>query len=409
MKIRRIYALFFALLPVLAPRGADATTVTDLLVATVPVADQSDAERERGFRAGLGQVVVKLTGQRAVLGDAGVPELVATAPQLVERYNYVQAPGSGSQSESESESESEPEVADKPNFLLQVKFAAAPVDAALRRLHVPLWPAQRPQLLLLASGDEGDRTAVIEVARRVLAERGVPLLEPLWDLQDLQDLQAIGATHAAFAADRIEAVAHRYGASLWLALDPAVGGDSQGGRWRLGGSGALLAGASTADSLAHWVEASVGDAVDQLAARLAYLPRTGSAPQTLVIEDVRSYGAYRAVLDTLKAMEFVRRVEVTEMAAGRLNLALHLDSDPNLLWAALDSNPRFDAIAPAVAAAPEVQPPAESAAQSSVDAAAGSTAETTPTPEATPQTAVIPPAEPAAKPAAERHYLWREP
>lgn len=401
MKIRHIYALFFALLPVLTPRVADATTVEDLLVATVPVADQSDAERERGFRTGLGQVVVKLTGQRAVLGDAGVAELVTTAPQLVERYNYVQAPGSGSQSGSGPGPELE--VADKPNFLLQVKFAAASVDAALRRLRVPLWPAQRPQLLLLASGDEGERAAVIEVARRVLAERGVPLLEPLWDLQDRQ---AIGATHAAFAADRIETVAHRYGASHWLALDPAAGGDSQGGHWRLGGSGALLAGASTADSLAHWVEASVGDAVDQLAARLAYLPQTGSAPQTLVIEDVHSYGAYRAVLDTLKAMEFVRGVEVTAMAAGRLNLALHLDSDPNLLWAALDSNPRFGAIAPAVAAAPEVQP---EPVASSVDSAASSTAETTPTAEATPQTAVIPPAEPAAKPAAERHYLWREP
>lgn len=402
MKIRHICALFFALLPVLAPRVADATTVADLLLATVPVTDQSDAERERGFRAGLGQVAVKLTGQRAVLGDAGVAELVATAPQLVERYNYVQAPGSGSQSGSGSELE----VADRPNFLLQVKFAAAPVDAALRRLRVPLWPAQRPQLLLLASGGEDDSAAVIEVARRVLAERGVPLLEPLWDLQDRQ---VIGATHAAFAADRIEAVAHRYGASHWLALDPAAGGDSHGGRWRLGGSGVLLAGVSTADSLAHWVEASVGDAVDQLAARLAYLPQTGSAPQTLVIEDVHSYGAYRAVLDTLTAMEFVRGVEVTAMAAGRLNLELHLDSDPNLLWAALDSNPRFSAMAPAVAAAPEVQPPVESVAQSSVDSAASSTAEATRTAETTPPTAVLPPAEPAAKPAAERHYLWREP
>jgi hypothetical protein len=68
MKISRVYPVFAALLLALAPRAADATVpVADLLAATVPVADQSDTERERGFRAGLSQVVVKLTGQRAVL------------------------------------------------------------------------------------------------------------------------------------------------------------------------------------------------------------------------------------------------------------------------------------------------------------------------------------------------------
>jgi len=272
---------------------------------------------------------------------------------------------------------------------------------------LPLWPAQRPQLLLLASGG-ADSTAAIEVARRVLAERGVPVIEPLWDLADRG---AIGATDAGFDTARIEAVAQRYGARHWLALDPVIGTDAIRGRWRLGGAGAPISATPTADSLAHWVEASVGDAVDRLAASLAYLPQSGAASQLLVIEDVNSYGAYSAVLETLRAMEFVRGVEVTAMAAGRLNLELQLDGDPSLLWAALDNHSRFGAVAPAVVAAPEVQPPVESVAESGVDPAASATAETTPTPttETTPPTAVIPPAEPAAQPATERHYLWREP
>ncbi len=399
MKISRVYPVLAVLLLALAPRTADATVpVTDLLAATVPVADQSDTERERGFRAGLSQVVVKLTGQRAVLVDPGVAQLVATAPQLVERYNYVQTPVSVQAPVSAPS----PEVPDAAGLLLHVSYSAPAVDAALRGLRLPLWPAQRPQLLLLASGRDADSAAAIEVARRVLAERGVPVVEPLWDLADRR---AIGATDANFDTARIEALAHRYGVRHWLALDPVTGTgtDVIRGRWRLGGAGAPISATPTADSLAHWVEASVGDAVDRLAASLAYLPQSGAASQTLAIEDVHSYDAYRAVLETLKAMEFVRGVEVTAMAAGRLNLELQLDGDPNLLWAALDNDPRFGAMAPAVAAAPEVQPPVESVAQSSIDSAASSTAE------ATPQTAVVPPAESAAKPAAERRYLWREP
>jgi hypothetical protein len=403
MKISRVYPVFAALLLALAPRAADATVpVADLLAATVPVADQSDTERERGFRAGLSQVAVKLTGQRAVLVDPSVAELVATAPQLVERYHYVQTPVSVPAPVSAPS----PEVADAAGLLLHVSYSAPAVDAALRGLRLPLWPAQRPQLLLLASGRDADSAAAIEVARRVLAERGVPVMEPLWDLEDRG---AIGATDAGFDTARIEAVAHRYGARHWLALDPVIGTDAIRGRWRLGGARAPISATPTADSLAHWVEASVGDAVDRLAASLAYLPQTGSASQTLVIEDVHSYDTYRAVLETLKTMEFVRGVEVTAMAAGRLNLELQLDGDPSLLWAALDNDPRFGAMAPAVAAAPEVPLAVESVAQSSVDSAASSTVETTPTAEITPQTVVIPPAEPAAKPAAERRYLWREP
>jgi len=384
MKISRFCALLATLVLALAPRVADAAVMVDLLAATVPVVDQSDAERERGFRAGLGQVAVKLTGQRAVLDDPGVAQLVATAPQLVERYDYVQAPVAGS----------EPEVGGAPGFLLQVSFSASAVDAALRRLHVPLWPAQRPQLLVLASGSEADSAAVIEIARRVLAQRGVPVLEPLWDLEDRK---AIGATHAGFDADRIAAVAHRYGASHWLALDPAVGADVVRGRWRLGGTGAPASATPTAESLTQWVEASVGDAVDQLAARLAYLPQAGTTTQALVIEDVHSYGAYRAVLETLGGLEFIRGIAVTAMAAGRLNVELQLDGDPNLLWAALDGNPRFGAVVPAVAAVPAAQLPVESTAQAS--------AASTPTAEAAVQTAVAP----AAEPAVERRYLWRGP
>ncbi|MGE3297006.1 MAG: DUF2066 domain-containing protein [Porticoccaceae bacterium] len=404
MKISRIYALLAAfsaaLLLALAPRAATATATADLFTATVPVADQTDTERERGFRAGLHQVAVKLTGQRAVLADPGVAQLVATAPQLVERYDYVSAPAPAP---APTEAPN-PEAAEAPGFLLHVSYSAPAVDAALRGLHLPLWPAQRPQLLLFASGRDADSAAAIEVACRVLAERGVPVAEPLWDLEDRR---AIGATEAGFDTARIEAVAHRYGASHWLALDPDIGADAVRGHWRLGGAGAPITATATADSLAHWVEASVGDAVDRLAARLAYLPQFGAEPQTLVIENVRTFAAYRAVLETLKAMEFVRGVEVIAMAGDRLDLELQLDSDPNLLWAALDSNPQFGVPAPAVAAEPEVQPPVAPVAQSGDESAASPGAETgAPT---TVVSGVEPAVEPPLKPQAERRYLWREP
>jgi hypothetical protein len=340
MKISRVSALMVALSGVLLPCEVSATPAVALHSAQVPVADQGGAERERGFRAGLGQVVVKLTGQSAALADPGVVQLLTRAPSLIEQYNYLPGqpdpvPTAGAIVESE------------PGFLLDMHFSAPAVDVALRGLHLPLWPAQRPELLLLASGNETESAAVLEIARRALAERGISVLEPLWDMEDRL---AIGATGTGFDATRIDGLARRYRVSQWLALDPAGGNEPHGGRWRLGGNGILLSGTAAADSQVTWVENSVGDAVDRLAARLAYVPQAGTAASTLVIEEVRSYTSYRAVLDTLEAMEFIHTIQVTALEAGRLNLDLQLDGDPNLLWSALDGNSRFSAIAPAAAA-----------------------------------------------------------
>lgn len=358
-----------ALLILLAPRLCGAATV-DLWSASIPVVDQGDAERTRGFQAGLGQILVRLTGQRAVLADPDVGALVAQAPQLVAGYNYQQAPAA------------EPASGAAPNLLLQVSFAAAAVDAAVRRLHLPLWPAQRPRLLLVAGGGDADSAAILAVARRVLAERGVPVLEPLWDLQDHQIL---GAPRPAFDTDRVRALAQHYGTSLWLELDPAATGAGQSGRWRLEEGGTLLSGNATGDAPARWVENGVGEVVDRLAARLSYLPGTGSAKQTLVIEGLPSYRAYRAVLDTLGAMAFIRDIAVTGLQGDRLALELGLDGDPGLLWAALDNNPQL-----------------------SVIATSGGPAGDSATPPSEPSTSEIPTATGPASPPA-RHYRWREP
>lgn len=398
MKISRAIAFVAALAGVLSPAVVNAAQVAALHAAQVPVADQGDAERERGFRAGLGLVVVKLTGQRTALADPGVAQLLPRASGLIEQYNYLPAlpalparpPGSPAPTATAGAV-----APQESGFLLDMHFSAAAVDAALRELNLPLWPAQRSELLLLASGGEAGSTAVLEVARRVLAERGIPVLEPLWDMEDRR---AIGATEAGFDAERIAVLATRYLTNHWLALDPAEGNDPHGGRWRIGGNGALLSGTVAADSLAHWVENGIGDAVDQLAARLAYVPQAGTAVLTLVIEEVHSYASYRTVLDTLEAMEFIRVLQVASLEAGHLKLALQLDGDPELLWSALDGNPRFQAIVPATVTVTQVP---LIAAESTAEVPAGA--------ESTAQSAVQPRVEAAAQPVAERHYQWREP
>ncbi|MDR3388670.1 MAG: DUF2066 domain-containing protein [Rudaea sp.] len=61
-----------------------------LYTGQVPVNSQSDAERGEALKSALAQVVVKLTGDTAVLAKPDVAKAVAGAEHYVQQYQYTQ-------------------------------------------------------------------------------------------------------------------------------------------------------------------------------------------------------------------------------------------------------------------------------------------------------------------------------
>jgi uncharacterized protein len=299
----------------------------------VRVADQGEAARAEGFRAALGQVLVKLSGQRQVVADPRLAPLQDSAAELVEEYRYLAPeplPGA-------------PAAADPaPGSLLVVEFSAPALDAELRRLEVPRWPAERGPLLLWILAPDGERSGLAESARERLAERGVPVLEPLWDLQDTL---ALGAAGAGSAAARIAAAGARYGAPHWLLLEPRIEAAAVEGDWQLGGAGPAASGSPRAATREDWIRSAVDAAVDALAAAQSYRPGDHVLTQRLRIEGIQSYPTYRAVVEALEGLDMVRGVDVEAMSAGQVTFALRLDGEAELLWRALAGDSRFTAVA----------------------------------------------------------------
>lgn len=335
---------FFFLVPllVLASSGVGATTSEALLYrAQVIVADESEAARVGGFRAALAQVVVKLSGQRQVLDQAQVALLLDDAADLVEEYRYhpppaaVAVPVTGDAAQSADAVPIQPPM---PEVALEVRFVAAILDAELRRLGVPRWPAERRPVLLWLGGADQERSLIAPLAREALAVRGVPVLEPLWDLQDTQ---ALGASAPGLDPARVAEASRRYEASHWLILEPRIAADAVRGRWQLGGVATAAGEEAKAGEPRAWVEAAVDAAVDALAATQVYLPGGQSQVEELGIDGVATYDAYRAAVGALEALEVVRALEVKALTAGRMTLRLQLDGAPELLWRALADDPRF--------------------------------------------------------------------
>lgn len=333
-----------ALLLVLAANGARATSIEDgLYRARVVVADESEPARSGGFRAALAQVVVKLSGQRQVLDRSEVTSLLDAAANLVEEYRYHRLPATAAVPAADAvDAAAPPEGAAPlppvpPELTLEVRFAAPTLDAELRRIGVPRWPAERRPVLLWLGGTDQERSALAPLARAALEEWGVPVLEPLWDLQDTQ---ALAASASALDPARVAEASRRYEAAHWLLLEPQIAADAVRGRWQLGGTAAAT-GNEVAGEPRAWIEAAVNAAVDALASGQAYVPGGQVSVEELGIDGIATYDAYRAAIDALDALEMVRGIEVKALAAGRLTLRLQVDGAPGLLQRALAANPNF--------------------------------------------------------------------
>jgi len=354
MQPRSSSARFFSLvlLLVLAAHGVRAAGTEDRLYrARVVVADASEPARAAGFRAALAQVVIKLGGQRQVLDQPEVASLLDAATNLVEEYRYHRLPAAATVPAAAATA-AQPESAvpippAPPEVILEVRFAASTLDEELRRIGVPRWPAERRPVLLWLGGTDQERSALAPLARAALELRGVPVLEPLWDLQDTQ---ALVASAPALDPARVAEASRRYEAAHWLLLEPRIAADAVRGKWRLGGV-ATAAGDAVAGDLRAWVAAAVDAAVDALASGQAYLPGGHASVEELGLDGIATYDAYRAAIDALDALEMVRGIEVKAFAAGRLTVRLQLDGAPDLLWRALADNPHFTEVTDVAAGA----------------------------------------------------------
>lgn len=143
---------------------------------------EADAERDRGVREALAEVVVKLSGDARLIEHPQLPALLDQAPQLVERLSY-------------------------EDRLMTVEFRPQAVDRLLETLGVRPWSAERPRVLVLLAvqdltgafplGSEGERgrgqrEAVADMARR----RGIPLVLPRMGPDDQAALERGGGIAA---------------------------------------------------------------------------------------------------------------------------------------------------------------------------------------------------------------------
>ncbi|MFZ5756558.1 MAG: DUF2066 domain-containing protein [Pseudomonadota bacterium] len=310
--------IFLAWLAVSAP--VQAAEVGGLYEALVPVAGQSAGERSRAVGEGFRQVLVKASGQRAVLGLPALQPELAKADALLGSFRYepavVRAPGATV----------DPLLA---GLRIRLSFDAASVRAVLQRARAPLWGASRPPVhLWVVRGETGG----------ALLGLGTPQADTLIDAAALRGLPAVLPAPGETEGPATARVA------LLATLVPGAGRVKAAGVLRLDGVNEPVE-VTAVDEFAA-LRALVDEAADRLGARYAVVARTDQLkPMRLLVNGVGSLEAWAGLERWLAGLPLVKDVVLEAIGNGRVGLTLMLGGDPNRLVQAMNADGRFGSVA----------------------------------------------------------------
>ncbi len=297
-----------------------ALPVEDLYSADVLVIDESASQLNIGARAGLLQVLVRISGTPSVASSSLIRGAQRNPSAYYSQYSY------GS---TDKTLLIDGELL--PARVLRVDFEPSAIARLLRRAAFPVWGSNRPSVLLwIAASDgegrrilgESDSSEFAEKFRKQARLRGVTLLFPLLDLDDASSLST-AEVWGSFL-DRVDDASQRYSPDCVLTGRLQV--DSRG-RWTANWSYRLDGQWQVLDSASYSVEEIVQVVVDRLASDLAARYALDSSRGTVMlrVDTVDSLADYAEVSRYLASLTPVLDSFVVQVARDEVQFRLSIE------------------------------------------------------------------------------------
>ena len=305
----------------LLPPPVAAVPLTQLYEAEVPAADQGAEARATALGEALAEVLVRISGDRAMQRQPGVNALLASPGRYVQQYRYQPAGDA---------------AVDEAPWRLWVRFDGAGLERALRDLGLPYWGRERPETLVWLAVEEGgrrqllgepDESPVKAWLQAAAQRRGLPLVFPLLDMEDrsqvrfsdiwggfLEPLQRASERYRpqALLIGRLYQTATGAWQAHWIL-------QVQGNEQRWSGSDRQLAGLA-----AEGVER----AADALAARFAVYDTGGAGDHVRVtIAGVQRLEDYARLNRYFASLSAVQSAQLLALSGDRAEYQLQLQGD----------------------------------------------------------------------------------
>lgn len=329
---------------------AHAVIVEDLYRTQVPVADQSEAERKQAMGRALQNIVRKVSGTAAAAEHEQVLAAAEKAQRFVAEFGY--EAGSG----------------ETPS-MLRVVFAGGAIDRLLNEAGLPVWGENRPAVLTWIAVEEDGRRALVgsDGASRLVApleqraaERGLPLVVPLLDLEDSGKLSSADVWGFFFEPVKRASSRYNHDAILMARIARAEGNQWQG-HWQLQAQGEQWSDRVTADSSAEVLNKVIDAVAEQMASRYAVASAAAAGADEVVMEitGINSLRDFAQISQYLGGVAPVRSAQPILAQPDRIRFRLTLKGTLNQVQEYFALERRLQ---PVVESVPMERTPAETAA-----------------------------------------------
>lgn len=298
--------------------AARADVVETLYDARVAVEQRSDQALKQAATEGLREVLVRVSGQRDIVGSPAIQAVVGNAQSMLRQFRYESERRDGRQ-----------------QLYLDLSFSEVEVNRLLSQSALPVWDKNRPRVLawLVVDDVKGrrfvnakDHPDIVEALQQAARQRGLPLVFPALDIDDTlqlttgqlwaMDLAAVRNAAARYRGSQILAGRLTKLSVGWIANVAYLDGsdenfvDSQGG------------------GLAAVLEPVINRLADDLARQYAVV-RTGQSDlrATIVVSGVGEFRDYARLLAYLEGVAVIEHANPIWVADRQLVIDLHLRGD----------------------------------------------------------------------------------
>lgn len=298
---------FFSVLP------AFAVKVTSLYQAELPVSSQAEDVKAKAVKAGLLQVLVKISGDPDITKNPLIHAALNKADYYIQEYSYSST------------------TTDSSHFLIQIHYNPADINRLLKKAGVAYWGENRPLILVwlaVASPQQGtiiignEAPGTIYASMKLQGKKyGLPLIFPMMDVADVSQVSPADITQMAVpvlqeAGKRYEADALLIGKfgkqdNLYQGQWQLVMGNNT---WNFTGSGATL-------------DAAIDTVMSNVSQTLAkyYRVKITNAPEAWVkleVSNVTRRNDLNGLVQYLKQLTSVQQVRLSMVTGDVVELAV---------------------------------------------------------------------------------------
>jgi len=349
-------ASLLMLLPASIP-DAGAVVVQGLYNVEYPVPDQSRTVRAAVFNKGLEEVLIRVSGDRAILKNV-VP---GSASGYVQQFSYVEEQDNDSAA---GKSQSRATKSGTEWYTLKIQYNAAKIIRLLRENELPVWGEHRSEAIVWLAVRDGNNRYVIKESDTSLLKksvelsmnrRGLPLIWPIYDSRDRKKL-GFADVWAAFS-DQVNATSRRYTKGPAIVGRLSWTGSEWKGDWSVFVDNASYGWSLNGSDYNSLISQGVDLSADKIGKHYAVLERSGIAGPGLLVEisNVNSVQDFRSIQKFFEDLTAVRQVRVARVDEGNIAFEIDLrgsiDDFTRLVSTDRKLDPVVDSIQPGGAAA----------------------------------------------------------